>query len=202
MKRSILAAFFLLEGVAAAQSGPQVPGYHTHDGLFLRLVIGLGGAASTASEGGDELTISGGGLAGSIAIGAAVSSNLILCAETDGIVTFDPEIEFNGMTGTAEDSSYLVNYLGGGASWYSPSNLFLHGGVGILWLGAKGPGDDDTDWSDPGFGIKGAIGKEWWVGENVAVGFAAILIIGSVPDEGDIDWTTALVNLAFSATFD
>lgn len=207
----LCASVLVAEGVALAQNAPPpgpapaatmtVPrGFHMHDGFFLRFTPGFGGAASGASQGGTDVTISGGGFAGAAAIGTAINPNLVLCAETTLISTSDPTVEVNGDSTEVAGAEYLVQYLGIGASYYLPTNVYLHGGIGALWMGLKGPDDAEIDWTDAGFALKGAIGKEWWASDNWGLGVAAALLIGSVTEE-DVDWTTAIVSFNFSATY-
>lgn len=207
----MVCVWILADGVALAQNAPPGPpaatvarGFHTHDGFFLRVTTGFGSAASVASQSGREVTVSGGGSAGSAAIGMAINPSLVLCAETTSISTFEPTIEVNGATEQFTGGQYQVQYVGVGGSYYLPSNLYLHGGIGAMWLGLKAPGDTEPDWIGAGFAVKGAIGKEWWVSDNWGLGVAAALVIGSVADDppnSDVDWKTAIFNFSFSATY-
>ena len=47
---------------------------------------------------------------------------------------------------------------------------------------------------------KGAIGKEWWVGDEWGLGLNGQFALSSNEDEGET-WTTTWVGIAFSATF-
>ena len=54
------------------------PGFQTHDGVYLRLQLGAGYTRMSASQGGDSAVISGGSASIGLAVGGAVTDNLII----------------------------------------------------------------------------------------------------------------------------
>ena len=198
----IAAATWCARGEARAQGVPPaygLPGAHTHDGFFLRLTPGLGGAASSESVDGLPLTLSGGGISGSVAVGGAISPSVVLCAETTAISAVDPTVEYRGDRVELTGGAYAVQYLGLAASYYFASNAYLHAGIGGMWVGVETP-DGASMTTDAGLAVKGAGGREWWVSDNWGLGVAGSILLGSVRD-GDVDMPTALVSVELSATY-
>jgi hypothetical protein len=192
---------FLGEEVRAQAPAPSaVPGRHVHDGFFIRFTPGLGGAASAEQVGGDDVSISGGGFVGSLAIGGAIQPGVILCIETHAITTRNPSFNVNNDSVRLDGSSYWVQYIGGAITYYTASNVYLHGGFGAIWASFQGESGGRTVTTDAGLGAKGALGKEWWVSDNWGLGIAGTLLIGSSNDGGE-QMTSAVVGLNFSATF-
>jgi TolB-like protein len=191
---------------AGAPAGPEQlpPGYHQHDGFFMRFQLGYGGLRSSSP--GKEFS----GTAGSFALGLGVSltDNLVLFGELYDDVSTSPTVTINGVSATTNGNvtHTLIGY-GAGVAWYVTSwNAYLSatGGVGHLQL-------DSTDAS--GAVSKGAtqngpmvrlsLGKEFWVSTNWGIGASVNFEAGSMKDTGTDPATfkTTAVALALSATY-
>ena len=176
---------------------------HRHDGFFLRLSAGLGGASTDATDNfGDKLEFS--GLTGDVnfAIGGMVSRNLALHGTLWGWSIADPDIEVNNDAAGDLNGDLTMSAFGMGVTYYfMPTNLYLSGslGLGQLELNVDGVGDADTDM---GLVLDATIGKEWWVSSNWALGLAGALGFHSIPEDGyDDNWDGISLGLRFSATF-
>src|SRR5262249_28220230 len=167
MKRFLPFLFVCLaEAVAAAQYGPPppppgygppppppgygppptvyasaAPGYHEHDGFYLRLHLGVGGTRMTADD--PDVTISGAGGALGIAVGGAVAENLIIYGELLADIASNPDIKFGGFTSSTEDTSAGVVGIGAGLAYYfMPINVYISGTVAASRLTASQHGDE------------------------------------------------------------
>ena len=58
-------------------------GFHTHDGFYLRLQLGIAGTGFSSTQAGVKTNYSGGGSSTGMAIGGVIAHNLILYG--DGI---------------------------------------------------------------------------------------------------------------------
>lgn len=188
---------------------PEYPGFHTHDGFFLRFALGpgFGGynstghipvpATNTVLADPQEKSMI---VSGSFSIGGSIGPGLILHGDLWGA----------GQLGEGREV-YLreVGFaaIGGGLTYYwMPENLYLTGSVGLASSFARiGPdnyfyrGDRQEE---IGTGIAGALifGKEWWVSPNWGVGFALGGYFAYTEGE-DISLRQAGLKMLFSATF-
>lgn len=151
------------------------PGYHEHDGFYMRLAIGAGYLNTTMSVSGDSATLS--GFAGSFAaaFGGAIAPNLILYGEISGMSANEPELSYRGTSTTQRDVTFSMLTFGPGLAYYlQPMNVYFSGSVGFGYFNAS----DDNDYyedenSDLGFGFSTMMGKEWWVTADWGLGVAA-----------------------------
>lgn len=193
----------LLAGTAAAANQPRV-----HDGgFFLRLSAGGGGARTEIEDNaGDKMKFS--GAAGDInfAIGAMVAPNVAVHGTIWGWSISEPDVEFNGGEGTANDATVTMSAFGPGLTWYmGPSNFYLSGSVGAATLNLDqdlpGGGTISGD-SDTGVAVDLTVGKEWWVGNRWGLGVAAGLGYHNIPPgDADNNFTGTSLGIRFSATF-
>lgn len=199
MKTTIALLLALLAtSTAHAQSQPT-----THDGFMLRLALGFGYESLSIDDGvGTELTASGFGVGSSIALGGVVARNLAINADLFASTVFSPNISENGVDlGEAQDTSVSLYGIGVGLTyWVMPLNLYLAGSVGISQATVEIQGlSFDADW---GLAINAMIGKEFWVGREWGVGFAAQLLWANVPTVTDEASSSYLAfNILFSATY-
>lgn len=205
------AAIVIAAGIASAQPPPPPPppaggatGPVAADrvGPFLRAHIGLSIFRASASDDFDELTISGVGPGLGIAGGFAVQPNLFLHGELFYEVAFDPDVEINGETMSTEDASAGMVGIGAGATYYiMPSNIYFSGTLAMTQVVLDA--DGETEGSEWGPGVSLMAGKEWLVGPKAGVGLAGRLSLGSqkVDPDFDVDWTTTVFSLLFSATY-
>lgn len=178
----VLAVVSFLSTIVTAQEG-----IREHDGFFLRMLYGVGYAELVEKDVlGSDMTFSGEAGALRFQIGGTVSENLILYGEFGGVMQFDPKLEWQGHSGTATDVTVSTFDFGGGVTYYwMPSNIYIS--ISLLTSQATFEYKNITGESQFGFGINGMVGKEWWVGEQWALGFALYAYYSTMKDEGTID---------------
>ena len=202
-----LAALVPLSAAAQAAPAPASadPTYQRHRGFFIRPELGLGYFGASASSGGIDLSVKGGGANFGLAIGGAVSEDFILAGQVWDYVASSPTvtIKSNGseLSGTADGSAGLVGY-GLLLNWYfMPSNLYAAVTPSFTRLVASnGTSSSTSEW---GFGVRGAFGKEWWVSDHWGLGLAGSLALSSNKDSGSGSptWGSWALGLSFSATY-
>lgn len=185
------------------------PGYHQHDGFYLRFTLGPSAFAASANDAA-ETSVSGTGGAFGLALGFAIAPNIILYGEVYDNIAIGPTIESGALeVETDEDTAFGVVGIGPGIAFYLPSNFYLSGTLAFsrLVVDPDTEEDDDEATSDLGLGLAAAVGKEWWVSSNWGLGLALQLYLGGMKDgdgeteEGDdVTWGAAGLALAFSAT--
>lgn len=181
--------------------GPALAGEpRTHDGFFLRLSGGGGGASSTLDVPGLESEFSGGSGDINIAVGAVVATNLALHGTFFGWSVSDPDLDVEGVGSGEVDGTFSMAAFGGGLTYYfMPVNMYLSGSLGGAQLNFDGSGVEGE--SDTGIAGELILGKEWWVGNSWGLGVAGSYGFHSIPD-GDVDenWSGNSWSIRFSAT--
>ncbi len=183
------------------------PGFHTHDGVYLRLQFGLGYNSMSASVPGSDLKVTGGGGAFGIAIGGALTNNLVLYGTLLDSIASDPTIELNGQSQTANGASAGVVGVGGGLAYYLDNNVFFAGSLLASRLVVDDSGNRQIARSDWGFTFDGQTGKEWWASDNWGLGVSLQLLLGRMKDQDTSGtgspptWSVASFNVLFSATY-
>jgi len=212
MLRHALAALALLALVPAGPAHADAPrpakhtaysAYH-HNGFLVRLAGGFGYARASQS-GSDDVVLSGGGGAASLAFGGIIAPNLALNADLFGMSALGPKVEVNGTDiGNADNTRMTVAVVGVGLTYYvMPANLYVAASVGA----AKGSIETRVrtvlgtvtykDDSDLGVGVNAMIGKEWWVGREWGLGLAGQFLFATLPgDASDVDVLGAAVVLS------
>jgi hypothetical protein len=204
MMLAITLAMTLLAGTANAE-------YRTHDGLFVRVGLGGGYAMDTAEDdsnsalGTAKYTADGGAGAFHVQAGFALNKNLIVHASLWDWVIVGPDltIEVDGkeVTGSStDDIKFFMIAFGGGVTYYTDSNAFLTINAGVADLTIK-DGDDEIGKSKTGMAINVTGGKEWWIGEEFALGGGAFFGYSMIPDDGDYIWNGIAVGALITATF-
>ena len=186
------------------------PGYHQHDGFYLRFLLGPSAVAAVAN---DEADTSVSGVGGSlhIAAGAALVPNVILYGEIYANTAIGPTIKSGALeVETDENTAFSLVGIGPGVAIYLPGNFYVSSTLAFtrLVLDPDTDVDDDEATSDVGVSLTAAIGKEWWVGANVGLGAALQLYGGAMKDGDDSEnedgedlvWGAGGILLAFSAT--
>lgn len=189
-----------------APQGPQ-PGDHTHDGFFLSLRPGIGILHAKYNYGGYDTTISGAGPALSLALGGAVTPNLILYGEILSVRTSSPTVDSRyGSSGFGSDIGLFG--MGPGLAYYvQPSNLYVAGTVALSWITTNSTSSSfessaDGTLTDVGFGLAVTVGKEWWVSPNWGLGVAGALHVASMRMQSvDARMTAEGISILFSATY-
>lgn len=186
------------------------PGYHEHDGFYLRFLLGPSVVAAVANDEA-ETSVSGAGASFHIAAGAALVPNVILYGELFANTAIGPTIESGALEiETDEDTAFSLVGIGPGVAIYLPGNFYLSSTLAFtrLVMDPDTEQDDDEATSDVGATLTAAVGKEWWVGANVGLGAALQLYGGAMRDGDDSEnedgedlvWGAGGVLLAFSAT--
>lgn len=185
------------QGQPLAPQAPS-PGTHRHDGFFLRMFGGPGyGKLGSSGRSYDGFAMGVGW-----AIGGAITDNLILFAEENGVIMPAAVKSTNASSG---DKTLGLMMLGGGASYYfMPHNVFLSGSL----LASFRPSDKSDSSSDvprlsAGVGGKLMVGKEWWASANWGLGAAAHLIYAHMGDKDDSSrgWNLMAFGASFVATY-
>jgi hypothetical protein len=174
---------------------------HRHLGFYLRLDAGLGGFGSKLSD--QDLQLSGGFGSFGLAIGGALTENLILAGHLFGMSGVNPGITSRGVTVQSNDTSVGLGAVGPQLTYYfMPIDLFLSGTIGLSRVYSTVRGSDST--SEYGGALQLAVGKEWWVGEHWGLG-VALQLTGSTNrfenSEVSATWSSGLLGVAFSATY-
>jgi hypothetical protein len=183
-------------------------GYHEHDGFFLRMLYGVGYAELVEKEVlGSDMTFSGAAQALRFQIGGTVAENLIIYGEFGGVMQFDPEVEWMGHSVSTSDVTVSVFDFGGGVTYYlMPSNFYFS--LSLLTSQAEIENSGNKGTSEYGFGFNAMVGKEWWVGDDWALGVVVYGYYSTMKDKGTIEGTNYeydinnfSVGVMFSATY-
>ncbi len=190
-----------------AQAQPRgAPGAHRHDGLHLRLGIGLGGLNvartsrssirdmdrdSTVSGGSGELEVTLGGTVGS---GIVLGGTLLLGSTPDAEI--DPDA--SGEENLRLDGSMNIGLLGFTLDWYPDDRAGFHLGATLGALGAWARLPDSSAAHEYGFdGIGGeggalmiTIGYEWWIGRQWSLGGLFRFLGGQIHGETELHGDT------------
>ena len=202
--------------VPLVQSRELPRGYRTHDGFYLRMLVGpgiggtryrdsLGLGLGDVGNGVDTRTI-GGAFMTELAIGGAIVENLILHV-TMNLTHTDEVKKVGNLDWGDEELSTLMGFFGGGVTYYfEPINIYLTGSFGAGGLSQTSGSDYARHESDTGFGTSFAVGKEWWLGRTGqwAIGVALTGSYYQAPFEIDGIKSTYRghsTGVAFSTTF-
>jgi len=195
------------------------PGAHTHDGFYLRLQLGEGFGRFTANDNGRHFEVSGPLTAYTIAVGAALTQNLILYGEALVGGFNDTKGKIDGKAAATANNS--LGGFGVGVAYYWPApNVYVAATLMIFQLEAGGKGSS-ADWgesfeglvnqqgdaqTEPFMGVGGEaqVGKEWWISPHWGLGAAGEVFAGLAPDYdsgGNFTWTAMSFALLLSATY-
>jgi hypothetical protein len=209
MNRFLLTVTALLLGAGAAPALAQAGSanldstIHRHLGFFVQMDIGPAYLGTSASSGSFDRKMSGGAGEFGVAIGGAVVEDLILAGHLWGFSAPSPTVKDHG--GTVSTSGTLTLDLSGiglNATYYfMPLNLYLSLTPSIATLTAKANGVKEE--TKNGFGLRAAVGKEWWVSDHWGLGLDGHLAFASnqAKGTGGPTWGTFALGVAFSATY-
>ena len=180
------------------------PDYHYRDrerdyrsGLFVRGAAGIGGVAADDDD--NDLTLSGGAGVFSLDLGGAVAPNLALHGRLSFNSMFEPTISSGGEAfDTLDDTSLTFTLLGGGLTYYTPSNVYFTGVLGLSRASFEIDGDEYDRLT--GVGFMGDIGYEWPLGSDLGLGIGGRLELHSVWNE-DEKLQTAALGLLLTLTY-
>jgi len=170
----------------------------SHEGLFLRLTTGLGGASSSTDRA-PEVELS--GIAGffSFDLGGTLAHGLALHVRLSSHNLVNPELSIGGDEYGELDASLSYNLFGLGLTYYFPANLYLTGVLGFSRARLEVGGDDFE--SETGFGLSTDVGYEWPVGGDWGLGIAGRFEHHSIPTEEDGRLKGKTFGVLFSATW-
>jgi hypothetical protein len=184
------------------------PGFETHDGFFLRLHLGGGFTSISGSNGaGATARLSGGSLSIGVALGGAITQDLIIFGAVAGTIISDPTLTLNGVQGpygSTSGSSASVGGTGAGLAYYlEPVNVYLSGALMLVTFELDDANNKAIYQSKTGVGFQGIVGKEWWVSTNWGLGLAGEIYVATMKDKTDpnTNWTSSAFSLLFSATY-
>jgi hypothetical protein len=176
------------------------PGYHAHDGFYMRLSLGGGGAwASGAGQ-----TYSGGSVAFGAAFGGAITPHLILYGEFFVHTIPNPTAESYGSSRTLDADLDILGFGPGVAYYFMPFDLYVSGTLLLqqVQLSDSNNSNRSFDVTKTGIGCSIMVGKEWWVADDWGLGVAAQLLLGSAKDRTvDARWTSKALAIMFTATY-
>jgi hypothetical protein len=194
-KVSLLAIALAVMLLPAARAEAQS---RTHDGFFLQMDLGVGGMASKVDVGRNDVEASGGSGEFSIALGGAVARNLILAGQMWAVAAVDPTVKVDGHEIGDADATITLSGVGVNLTYYTQSNVYFSVTPSLTTLTFESDGDEEK--TDTGFGVRLAVGKEWWVSDSWGLGLNGQVAFSTNEDQGET-WNTAWVGIAFSATF-
>ncbi len=183
------------------------PGFHEHDGFYMRLTMGLGYLNAKFNYLGQDTTISGNGVAMTFAFGGAVTPHLVLYGEMLVNMAFEPDLEYGGTSQPMTGTNVGLLGIGPGVAYYlEPSNLFFSGTLAFSQVQESASdssnSNDSADLTDMGIGASFMVGKEWWVSNNWGLGLAGLLRLASMKMRyEDTRMTATAISVLFSATY-
>lgn len=176
------------------------PGYHQHDGGFFRVSGGLGSLGLETPVEGSAAKFSGTSFTYSFAGGTALTDSFLVGGEMWGLYLSSPTVEYRGRSGTASDTTLTLAAFGLSLTYYvMPWNAYVTVVPSLASASLSFKGTTGT--SDDGFGIRLAVGKEWWVSDDWGVGLSFQYAHASNGDGGGGTVTTNWYGVALSATY-
>lgn len=172
--------------------------YYGHEGLFMRLSLGAGGVA--ADDELNDLTLSSGSGLFSVDLGGSLAPDLALHGRLAVTSMFEPTLTSGGGDdlGDLDNTSLTFTLIGGGLTFYLPSNVFLTGVVGFSRASFEFDGDEYDALN--GLGFMGDVGYEWQIARDWGIGVAGRIELHSVRGDGEKLSTAGLgvlVNLTY-----
>jgi hypothetical protein len=187
---------------------PPEPGFHKHDGFFMRALIGPAVGGMRGDVPGGQLRFSGAGLSESYAFGGAIRENVILFGEYSIEVLLDARVSGSGKNpDTRESIAAVLTYAAGIAYYFEPRNLYLSGSLGLALSVADeslNGGGNTKIRHDSNAGIGGSLtlGKEWWVSANWGLGAALRASLARTPEKTTGSaWLSYFAAALFSVTY-
>ncbi len=181
---------------------PPAPGYHEHDGLYVRLLAGPGYLHNSASYNGVTETETGVGFTMGVAVGGVVAPNLVLYGEFSATMVSDPHFDNGTTSGNASGITETLASLGPGIAYYLDGNMYLSGTLLLSKISySDSNSSNSVDGTNFGFGLGLTFGKEWWVSPDWGLGVSGQLSLSSMKDANvDTRWTGISAAVLLSAT--
>lgn len=189
-----------LAAIALLASGCATQHIKSHEGLNLHLDLGVAGAQSSTTFEGSSQKVSGTGVGFSAAMGGAVAPNLVLGLEAWVTSVGNPKVSMDGASATlGDDWRYNVYGVGPRLTWYAmPYDVYLSVTPSLAQMSISTDGASaDTDL---GFGVRAALGKEWFVEYSSGLGLAGVVHYSRNGDGGST-WSTFGGGVVCSFTF-
>lgn len=169
----------------------------THRGLFVRGALGAGGFRADDNINGE--TLSGGAGMFSVDLGGSLAPDLALHGRLALNSVFEPTVTSDGEDlGDLEDTSLTLSLLGVGLTYYTPSNLYLTGVVGLSRASFQFYGDEYDAMT--GAGLMAEVGYEWLLGDSLGLGVGGRFELHGVQGEGET-LSTASLGVLVSLTY-
>jgi hypothetical protein len=179
---------------------PQDSTINRHKGFALRLDLGVGYTSSKAVD--IDASMKGTSVPFGLVIGGAVAEDFILGADFWGTTAFSPTLSQGGLSSVPGDTSFALTGFGLNLTYYfMPANIYVSLSPSITSVSLTVSGASGS--TESGFGMKMAVGKEWWVSDHWGLGLAGQFFFASNKDKGTDPptWSTTAFALAFSATY-
>jgi hypothetical protein len=172
--------------------------YDHHSGLFVRLGAGAGGLA--ADDDFNDATLSGGAGLLSIDLGGSLQPDLALHGRLSINSVFEPNLSTSDGEdlGELDDTSLRFTLLGGGLTYYLPSNVYLTGVLGFSRAAFEVDGYEYDSLN--GLGFSGDIGYEWPLGDDWGLDLGARLELHNVRGDGE-QLSTASLGVLLGVTY-
>lgn len=211
----LLAALLLLAQPSAAQPERQ-PGEYFHDGVYVRLGVGVGfvrddvsmsqsGAFGFEQEG----TVTGFGQANELAVGGALAPGLILAGGFFLNAAYGVKSDF-GDVETQTSDGYAVVTFGPMVDYYPDpaSGLHFELGFGLGATSGVALRSMDEPGGATGYGLALGVGHEWWIAKQWGMGVLLRLqhveaednIVTLLGPEFDAKHSANALGLMFTAT--
>lgn len=156
-------------------------GRHFHNGFYLQMALGLGYLGASASEGGEDLSVDGAAVTGSLWIGGSVLPGFVLGGGTLSAIAVSPHVTYTNANypslneSRSSDVSLHLQMFGLVSDIYPDPRTGFHfqAMIGYAVLSASRDGQS-TSTNDPsGLGLMGGIGYDFWVSNEWSVGVLA-----------------------------
>jgi len=174
---------------------------HRHLGFFIRPDLGVGYLSTKASQGGVDATVLGAAGTFGLAAGGALAENSILAFHIWDVVVSEPTFKSNGTTVNNTDGKVSLFALGPEYTGYFGENYYFSVSPSLTRVRFEANGQSSD--TNVGFGLRGAIGKEWWAGDHWGLGVVAHLSTSFNKDSGSNapTWSSWSGTIAFTATY-
>jgi hypothetical protein len=194
----------------AGQEKPHLvwPGYHTHDGFYMRLLFGVGYVGTFMSNSERTESYRGPGITPGLALGWSITPRLIVYAEGFLSTASPLTAKLNGAKVDTTNSNLVVWEAGPGACYFIrlsddafwPS-LYVSGSL-LLQAVEMGEPEGTKILSDVGYGFDVTFGGEWWAWDNWAAGAGLrFSLASSKVRDADARWTTLAGAFVLTLTY-
>ncbi len=174
----------------------------THDGLLVRVQLGLGSLRSTSTA----LTAQGASANVGLAVGGMVNERLGVYGEYFDATSVGPSFEPSQPVGRFRDEDPDVQAslsgFGAGVVYYvMPTNLYVAATLGAACASLR-ERQVLTHRSRFGPALVASVGREWWLDPEWGLGLAAVAHVARLPDQGGgPTQQIGAFQLALTATF-